>query len=79
MPAPRLVFVGLIVYIILWQMNELRVVREKERFSEIQDKVHRVTETIASTFSKSFEQIVKLKKDIVLKLTGTGKLHVKVR
>lgn len=71
----RLVLTVIVIYILLWQFKMMR----NEKFSDIGEKINQVTETFASTFSKSFDQILKLKKDIVLKLTGTGKLHVKVR
>ena len=48
-----------------------------EKFSDIGEKINQVTETFASTFSKSFDQILKLKKTS-FEIDRNGKLHVKV-
>lgn len=41
------------------------------------DRITNVTKTITAAFTKTFSDILKLKKDLVLKTTG--KIHVKVR
>lgn len=62
-----------LLYILHWQSK-----KAFERFNETTgDRVNNVTKTIAAAFTKTFSDLLKLKKDLVLKTSG--KIHVKVR
>lgn len=65
-----------LLYIINWQSK-----KAMERFDEASettgDRITNVTKTITAAFTKTFSDLLKLKKDLVLKTTG--KIHVKVR
>ena len=61
-----------LLHILYWQRRKSR-----ERFGEAKDRVYEITKTITSAFTTNITNMLKLKKQLVLKTSGN--IHVIVK